>query len=231
MDPVECLLSEFENCLDYCEQHQYTGFESHLRTMTLRNVLANAGDAIDNDEFLTSLHKTLSDWGLRRAELVPLDEFKTVLRQHKQEIQQLEQFAIETVASDRWSDLWSVIESLKITSKRPRLVSGTKVLHHILPNLVVPVDRVYTATFLFAYQPHDFQPEPNKSGQCERETFRVAFQCFSRVASAIGSNVADYRRRNQIHTSVTKLIDNAIFAFVERTRTSTGGGAWIRPEE
>lgn len=226
MDPVECLISEFENCLDYFEQHQNEGFESHLQTMKLRNVLGNAGDAIDNDEFLKSLRMTLSDWGLRRAGLVPLDEFKRELRKHKQEIQHLEQFAIETVASDRWSDLWSVIDSLKITGKGPRLVSGTKVLHHILPNLVVPVDRMYMGMFLFAYRPKDFESKPNEPGECERVTFRVAFQCFSRVANAIRSKVAGYRRRNEVHTSITKVIDNAIFGFVAQTRISMGAGAW-----
>ena len=157
---------------------------------------------------------------------ISLDQFKRVLRQHKKQIRRLEQFKIETVTTDHWSDLWSVIKSLEITKHRPRLVSGTKVLHHILPSLVVPVDRMYMRMFLFAYGPNDFEPEPNDSGECERETFRVAFQCFSRVASAIKSKVADYRRRNEVHTSITKVIDNAIFGFVERTRISTGGGAW-----
>jgi len=227
MDPVKCLISEFEDCLGYFERNQAEKSKPgpYIQAMKLREKFANAGGAIDDDDFLTSLRDVLSGWWrLRRAELLPLNEFKCELRKHKPKIQQLEQFTIETVACDRWSDIWSVIESLKITRKRPRLVSGTKVLHHILPELVVPVDRLYMHMFLFAYRPRDY--EPNKSGECERETFRVAFQCFSQIAKEIRSKATVYQGRHEAHTNITKLIDNAIFGFVELTRRSMGGGAW-----
>lgn len=62
MDLVDCLISEFETCLDYFEQYQAERFKPYpyINTMKLRN--ERAEDAIDNDEFLTSLHRTLSGW-------------------------------------------------------------------------------------------------------------------------------------------------------------------------
>lgn len=40
---------------------------------------------------------------------------------------------------------WQVIENLGIVRNRSLIVSGTKALHHVLPGLVPPMDRAWTA--------------------------------------------------------------------------------------
>jgi hypothetical protein len=104
-----------------------------------------------------------------------------------------------------------------ITRRAPRLVSGTKLYHHLFPELVVPVDRTYTGAFLLAYENNDF-----KSGSGEKDSFRVGFRCFSRIAVAIRPGLEQYLARHRAHTSITKLIDNAIMGFVRRGRRQLG---------
>ena len=218
MDPVQCLIDEFEPSLDYFERNQTGGFDSHLRTMALRATFPNVATALDNDRFIESLRVTLSDWKLRRAGLLEIVAFGQALREKQAEISDLETLSLGCEPQDGCERVWSLIESITITRGGSRLVSGTKALHHLLPQLVVPVDRMFTGSFIFAYQDSDF-----KAGDGERETFRVAFRCSSRIAAQIAPNVPTYRARHRSHTSITKLIDNAIFGFVGRTRAEAWG--------
>jgi hypothetical protein len=47
--------------------------------------------------------------------------------------------------------LWNVIEHLTLNDGRAKLVVNTKALAHLLTALVVPIDRMYSAAFLFRF--------------------------------------------------------------------------------
>lgn len=100
------------------------------------------------------------------------------------------------------NDIWTVIEGLKIVENEARLIPCTKALHHLLPELIVPMDRKYTQAFLMFYN-NEFQ-----YGQ--RKVFEVAFRTFVKIAKAtspvryVGSGW---------HTSQTKVIDNAVIGY------------------
>ena len=51
-------------------------------------------------------------------------------------------------ATDR---LWDVIGKLKITTADARIVSGTKAIHHLVPDLIPPMDNRYTGEFFLGY--------------------------------------------------------------------------------
>jgi hypothetical protein len=58
--------------------------------------------------------------------------------------------------------IWLIVGDLDIVRYKSepvkrKVVSGTKALHHLLPNLVFPMDNEYTATF-FGW--HDFGTDP-----------------------------------------------------------------------
>jgi hypothetical protein len=59
-------------------------------------------------------------------------------------------------------------------------VAGSKALHHLLPELVLPIDRTYTAPFLFRTEPRDFQERDPQA-----ETFPIAFETAQKIASRI----------------------------------------------
>ncbi len=81
-------------------------------------------------------------------------------------------------------------------------MAGTKALHHLLPELVVPMDRVYTRTFFRWYMPQ-FQSD-------QRRVFEDAFGHFAAIARATDPErlVGPGWR-----TSRTKILDNAVVGF------------------
>ncbi|HXK40250.1 MAG TPA: hypothetical protein VJ837_05445, partial [Candidatus Paceibacterota bacterium] len=97
------------------------------------------------------------------------------------------------------AELWRVVRDLSIVDNDSRIVPGTKALHHILPELVVPIDRAYTQRFFRWHNP-EFQ-----YGQ--RQCFEHAFISFVRIARA--TNPQQYLGDGW-NSSSTKVIDNAI---------------------
>lgn len=43
--------------------------------------------------------------------------------------------------------VWEVLARLKVSTSGTRIVAGSKALHHVLPDLVPPIDRQYTFRF------------------------------------------------------------------------------------
>jgi hypothetical protein len=42
---------------------------------------------------------------------------------------------------------WQVIAAIKVSTSRTQIVAGSKMLHHLLPELIPPIDRQYTSSF------------------------------------------------------------------------------------
>jgi hypothetical protein len=56
--------------------------------------------------------------------------------------------------------LTSLIEAMKLSQTGSQIVTGTKTLHHIIPDLVPPMDRGYTRRF-FGFWGQQFQYHPD----------------------------------------------------------------------
>lgn len=143
-------------------------------------------------------------WGIgsRASVLRPLPEFVEALQRRAGEIQQLDgpcldQDDLDTPGIGR--KLAQLVESLDIVSNKARLVPGSKALHHLLPELVVPIDRAYTQRFF------DW-PTPRVQYAPEECCFE-AFHAFVTIARA--THPMQYVRDGW-YTSRTKVIDNAV---------------------
>lgn len=156
------------------------------------------------------LHRTLGAWGIgnRASRLAPMEEFQSRLQACVPLIAPLETLLIDQPELDlrsTTSQLWTLISELRIVDNDAPLVATTKALHHILPDLVVPMDRMYTQQF-FGWHNPQFQ-----YGQAE--CFRKAFGAFHRIARE--ANPAQYVGEGW-NSSRSKVIDNAIVGvFVE----------------
>lgn len=182
--------------------------ENHVRTIRLRRSIGSASEAIDSEDFLNSLYATLKSWGIgmRGSNLRPFDEFRIAIRESVGSINKLDGIKIDdpkTHSSDLSNSLWSIIASLNIVKNNAPIVAGTKALHHILPDLVVPVDRAYTQKF-FGWKNPEFQYGQEK-------VFGVSFRTFAQVASKLD---LEQFLSDGWCSSKTKIIDNAIIGFV-----------------
>jgi hypothetical protein len=97
-----------------------------------------------------------------------------------------------------------VIQSLEIVDNKATLVPCTKALHHLLPDLVVPINREYTQAF-FGWHNPEFQRR-------QSECFAQAFAAFVDIAR--DTNPQQYVRGEGWHTSRTKVIDNALVSLL-----------------
>jgi hypothetical protein len=222
-DAIGSLIADFAECLDYfAAMPGDPKFELYLDSLQRRAKFQTASDALACDESLGSMHRTLKIFfRLARAGLVPLDQFAGELRGHAESIAQFEDQKLGAVPSDTGDRLWSLISRMKLTAnkkeedrdkEKSKLVSGTKTLNLLLPDLVVPIDRQYTGSFLYRYAP-EFDAGPD-----EEKTFGVAFSAFRKIARAVDPSA--YVGRHRVHASATKVIDNGVIGFVERSRAA-----------
>lgn len=136
---------------------------------------------------------------------VPLDTFRHRLDTLAGDVAQLDGLQIESGQLDVNSvgaSLDRLVRDLGIVDNKSLIVAGTKTLHHLLPDLVPPMDRRWTGAF-FGWWPADTQ---------NRQTAILtrAFRSFAEIAR----NVEPARLVGAgWRTSPSKLLDNAVVAY------------------
>lgn len=215
MNPVECLTNHFAGYLDSYRQNTplNSGYKQYLATVALRKGFTSASQAISSDEFVRSMHETLRGFfrlGMRAAGLLPVDPFIVELRRYAASIGSFDGTIVGTELTQTHDDLWSLISTLRLTAAKARVVSGSKALHLLLPDLVVPIDRRYTGAFLYRYGA-EFEP-----GTDEQKTLLSALAVFRMIAKT--ATPETYVGQFPVHATRTKVIDNGIIGFVDQTR-------------
>jgi hypothetical protein len=134
--------------------------------------------------------------------MLDLPEFATEIRGHADALVELDNTHLAMSTPDQAQAVANLVSSLAIVSNKAKLVATSKALHHLLPDLIVPIDRRYTGTF-FGWHVPEFQSS-------QRLILDVAWEAFVEIARAtelerlVGSGW---------RTSTTKVIDNAIVGF------------------
>jgi hypothetical protein len=142
---------------------------------------------------------------IRAAELLPVTEFSANLKAGLPLLEGLEAHHIDDTIlgyEKKAECIWDAISKIRVAKAKNPIVSGTKTLHHILPDLVPPMDRNYTRVFFHWYSPQ-FQCEAHK-------VFMDMYTRISRIA--LKTNPVQYVGDGW-RTSKTKVIDNAIVAY------------------
>jgi len=210
---TEVLVKKFPKWVSYFETNgpfrKYGQLEYHRETIDRRFELGSAAAAVTDERFQHALYKTLKAWGIgvRGSRLKPFNEFAAVLSRHEEAVAQFEttllddrQLAIGATADA----LWTLQSKLLIVENAATLVPVTKALHHVLPGLVVPMDREYTQMF-FGWQKPQFQ-----YGQSI--CFVEAFSTFVQIARAV--NPSKYVNGGW-NSCRTKVIDNALVGLLQ----------------
>lgn len=181
----------------------------HIRTIKRLRECGALAIAFQDNLFFEYLYDTLIAWGLnkRRSNLVDFETFRSSLQNQKSEIENLEHCRLTGLSEgdlDVVADsLWQILASLKISTTKTKLIANSKALHHLLPQLMPPIDRSYTLKF-FDYK--------NINGRDER-TFQEIYRQFHRIGSRREKEIYKHLGHG-FHTSETKVIDNAIVGYV-----------------
>ncbi|MBQ3998559.1 MAG: hypothetical protein II644_04400 [Paludibacteraceae bacterium] len=125
-----------------------------------------------SDDHIQAIYAVLVAWGMHRsgekgAKMPSYNIFKESILRNKDCIEKLRQYRIETISKETLNSILSCLTCLcfniDATTRSSRIVSGSKTLAHILPDLVCPIDNLYTLTF--------FRDEIKKSKN-EQEKFQ-----------------------------------------------------------
>jgi len=210
-DHLGRLISRFDyyvDTYDRLDPFRRSGqLSSHVHTLKLRAELGSAAAALADGRFLASLYETLLKWGIgrRSSRLVPISGFEKALRDHEASFFLLDGCLIDDPnlnVGDTSKAVWNLIASLGIVENDAPLVAGTKTLHHILPDLVPPMDRQYTRPF-FGWYGQQFQYQQERAFE---EAFRQFWRIAVRVEPArlLGKGWRMAR---------SKILDNAVVGF------------------
>lgn len=102
---------------------------------------------------LEYVYATLVSWGMHRmgpggSKMQPFDVFLSSTRGLREKIAACQQFSPEHMTADQWETVREVFCGLKVMASGTSIVGNSKVMHHMIPNIVPPIDREYTFRFL-----------------------------------------------------------------------------------
>jgi len=214
---IEGLIADFVSCVETYDAEspfrRQNQLDYHRQTIDRRRFLGSVDAAIRDNVFTSRLHDTLQVWGLnrRQSKLATVDQLRNSLRRHRRRLVALEPLQLETLTQNTVAavaaELSELIADLGAVENTARVVAGTKALHHVLPELVPPMDRAWTGTF-FGWS--TFDPQNNQT-----EIFTEAFTTFAEVARATRPS---HLVGSGWRTSPTKILDNALIGYCKRQR-------------
>ena len=219
---VDELIHRVEECLDaFDDASVFTGPSVffHLEALSRRRSLTSLKAAIDDRPLLVSIYATLTSWGMHRmgprgAKLVAFDVFAGSLREQEERLVRFEALRLEDLKGVEVTEvagaIWEALIGISVSATESRLVAGTKALHHLLPDLLPPMDRRYTdGFFLGADQTFNslaFQKDPAAAfSEVFPQMARIVRECRHSFAKRIDSG---------FHTSLPKCVDNAIVGYI-----------------
>ncbi len=212
---INQLCSDFSFYIHEFDMAQpYTGpsVYFHLKTIERLGELQRPLIAAKDHRFLEYLYATLAAWGMHRmgrsgAKMVDFKSFAVSIADRAPAIDELKNeqtYALPQGTTSVADKLWALITELRGSATESKLVANSKILHHLLPELVPPIDRQHTARF-FNYQIQNR----------EEKAFYEIFPRMVSIAQRVKDDLAPYIGHG-FHSSSTKVIDNAIIGFSKR---------------
>lgn len=165
-----------------------------------------------SDRHIEMIYATLTAWGMHRLsktgpKLPDFKHFKCHILHCKTELIKLKDVRIEDVPGEQKDSLFSELEELvfnKIhaSETNSQIVASTKTLAHILPNLIPPMDREYTAKYFGINMDSDNHKE---------ELFRKVMDAMWEIYQdkTVCEKALKYNQKYP-YVSLPKLFDNAI---------------------
>lgn len=152
--------------------------------------------------------------GKKGAKLVEYEDFTNSLQANSDMLDSLENYSILELSSEENSSvnisLMRLIDEISISASSTQLVSGSKAFHHILPNLVPPIDRNYTIRFFYGKGGTKTVSLPAGG---DSRIFGEIFPLFNYIATQVIQDIKNTGYKG-FHTGPSKVIDNAIVGYV-----------------
>lgn len=169
----------------------------------------NLSNLLKNDYFIELIYATLVSWDMntRRAKMTYFDTFKEQIKQNMEGIIELSKYKLNELTEKQFNifqkKIMNIYSNLNVMKSRSKLVANSKILHFLLPNLIIPIDRNNTLMFFYSNK--------NASDNKFRQILRYSYEISKRVEFGKYFD-------NKWHTTIPKMIDNAIIGFMENRK-------------
>jgi hypothetical protein len=103
--------------------------------------------------YLEFIYATLASWGMHRmgkggSKMQSFDIFKNSIMEIREQIEQAREIKYQNMKDADWELLKEVFCNINVMASGTRLVGNSKVMAHMIPNIVPPIDREYTLRYL-----------------------------------------------------------------------------------
>lgn len=100
------------------------------------------------------IYATLTSWGMHRmgksgGKMVMFDVFSKSIENIKDTIIYMQSYDPLDRNDDYWHELKHIFVSIEVMQTNTKLVGNSKVMCHLIPNLIPPIDRQYTLNYLY----------------------------------------------------------------------------------
>lgn len=174
-----------------------------------------ARHTVDFNLYLEYIYATLASWGMHRmgkggSKMQSFDIFKNSIESIKDKIRVAEKINFESIVNDDWDLLESIFKKVNIMASGTSLVGNSKVMAHMLPNIVPPIDREYTLKYLKGNT--NIKNDLNYEWDLMKDIISEFFipvardDSFNKLAKEWISNQSEY----PWDTSAFKVIDNLV---------------------
>jgi len=201
--------SDLNKHLKYTIEH----YRPHDPGSYLYNLIFNYkfSQKFDNP-FFELLYATLSSWNMnsRGAELKDYDEFVASILSHKDDFKKLEKKTIIDLEGQK-EIIEKLFKELSLVNTNAPLVTFSKTLHFILPNLIAPIDRRYTLRFFYGKNSEGCFTSISK----QFEVFWKIEMSYSKYAKA--HDLSLFVKENSWNRNIPKVMDNAVIGFISPT--------------
>ena len=196
---------------EFYEHETFSGPSLHFHRRALEYISSE-----DWERYLEYIYATLTSWGMHRMgggpKMQPFDVFATSLNLLKADVLHARQFEYENTNG---LVLEKIFKGIDVMASRTRLVGNSKVMAHLMPNIVPPVDREYTLYYLKGNKniTNDSDHEWNLLKTLIKDFFIpiASNPCFKQLAYSWMNNHEKY----PWDTSMFKIIDNLIISAVK----------------
>jgi hypothetical protein len=208
--PVE--KGEIKKLIDYIEDERNFGY--NLRRYI--NVVEYSGDRF-SEPFIKLVYEILIEWGMNKlgAKLNDRKSFKDSIIENEEAIeaiQKLQGHKLETIDSFTTiePEIRTLFENLKLVyGDRPKLVTFAKTMHFFVPNLLMPIDRKYTLSFVYDTQHPTVPTNDEEQIQIYKAIFEETREYYSRILTKEDYLTEGWSR------NIPKLIDGLIIAYIK----------------
>ncbi len=115
---------------------------------------ALADQDISWTEKIELIYAVLASWGMHRmgakgSKMQRFVDFEKSITSVRTDIDMLGQKELNALTKSDWDAIERVFKGIKVMASGATIVGNSKVMAHILPKIVAPVDREYTLNYLF----------------------------------------------------------------------------------